>query len=198
MRSGFIADWFHLDVIGVEPSQGMRRRAVEDRARSSVTYVGGAAEQLPLRTASCGALWMSTVVHHISDLDSAAREARRVLRDGGPVLIRQPFSGRHDGILWARAFPTALRVAEERHPTIESVVEVFAAAGFRHQELRRITEIAAADLDEYARKIETRADSTLSLISDEEFGRGLAELRAMAADLTPEPVTMTSDLLVLV
>lgn len=140
---------------------------------------------------------MSTVVHHISDLELAAHEARRVLADGGPVMIRQPFSGRHDGILWTHVFPAALRVAEKRHPRIESVAQVFAGAGFRHWEVRAVTEIVAADLDEYTRRIETRADSTLTLIGEEHFERGLAELRRMAAESSPEPVTMTLDLLVL-
>lgn len=195
--AAFIADWFDLEVVGVEPSEGMRRRALERRAHPLVSYVGGEGERLPLREGSCGAAWMSTVVHHISDLKTAAHEVRRVLADGGAVMIRQPFSGRHDNILWARVFPAALQVAEERHPRIETVIRDFAAAGFREWELRPVTEIVAADLNEYTRRIETRADSTLTLISEEEFERGLADLRQMAAGSGPEPVTMTLDLLVL-
>lgn len=195
--SSFLADWFDIEVVAVEPSEGMRRHAAEQRPHARVSYVGGDAEHLPLRDGSCGALWMSTVVHHISDLDSAAREARRVVRDGGPVLIRQPFSGRHEDILWARVFPSALRVAEDRHPRMEAVVESFERVGFQHREVRPVTEIAAANLHEYVERIETRADSTLSLISDDDFRRGLAELRRMAETSHRDPVTMTLDLLVL-
>jgi len=32
--------------------------------------------------------WLSLVIHHIPDLAGAAREIRRVLRPGAPVLIR--------------------------------------------------------------------------------------------------------------
>ncbi len=195
--ASFIADWFDLEVVAIEPSQGMRQRAIEDRPHGLVSYVGGEAERLPLHDASCGALWMSTVVHHFSDLGAAAQEARRVLRGDGPLLIRNPFVGRHDDILWTRVFPAALRLAEKRHPRLESVVEAFLGAGFQQQELRRVTEIAAANLHEYARKIETRADSTLILINDEDFEVGLAELRRMAAESPSEPVTLTLDLLVL-
>lgn len=195
--ASFIADWFALEVVAIEPSQGMRQRAIEHRPHNLVSYVGGEAEHLPLRDSSCGAIWMSTVVHHFSDLEGAAHEARRVLHDGGPLLIRNPFVGRHDDILWTRVFPSALRLAERRHPEMEVVVDAFAAAGLQQQEARRVTEIAAADLHEYARKIATRADSTLVLISDEDFELGLAELRRMAAESPPEPVTTTLDLLVL-
>jgi ubiquinone/menaquinone biosynthesis C-methylase UbiE len=140
---------------------------------------------------------MSTVVHHFADLDAAAREARRVLRDGGPVVIRQSFSGRHDGILWTRFFPSGLRLAEQRHPAIETVVEAFTTAGFTHHETRQVDQIAALDLHEYVQRTATRSDSTLELISDDEFARGLEGLRSLAEESPPEPVVATLDMLVL-
>ena len=191
-----IAEWFGIDVIGIEPSTGMRSRAAQARRHSRVHYVGGVAEHLPLRDASCGTVWMSTVVHHFTDLYAAAREARRVLTDGGAVLIRQSFSGRHDGILWTRFFPSALRLAEQRHPTIEMVVEAFTSAGFTHHENHPVDQIAAADLHEYVQRTATRADSTLELISDEEFEQGLQELTVLAENSPPGPVVARLDLLV--
>jgi ubiquinone/menaquinone biosynthesis C-methylase UbiE len=150
-----IAEWFGVDVVGVEPSVGMRSRAIEYRPHPRVHYVGGKAEHLPLRDASCDAAWMSTVVHHFADLVNAARDVRRVVTDGGPVLVRQSFSGRHDGILWTRAFPSALRLAEDRHPTIEAVLEAFEKADFRQHEVRSVTEVVATDLHHYVRKKDT-------------------------------------------
>lgn len=194
--SAFIASWFAQQVVAIEPSSGMRRRAVENRRESGISYVAGEAEHLPLRDRSCAAAWMSTVVHHFRDLPTAAREARRVVRDGGSVLMRQGFSGRHDDILWTQAFPSALAIAERRHPSIDAVVGTFEAAGFRHERTQRVSEIAAANLDEYVKKIETRADSTLTLIDDDEFEDGLRQLRTMAENAPAEPVTATLDLVV--
>ena len=191
-----IADWFDVDVVGIERSTGMRARAAQTRSHPRVDYIAGEAEHLPLRDKSCSAIWMSTVVHHFSDMQAAAREARRVLRDGGPVLVREAFSGRHDGIMWIRFFPSALRIAERRHPTVDAVVEAFNRAGFINHEIQRVTEVAAVDLHHYRKKVGTRADSTLELISDEEFERGLAEMTRMAEEAEPEPVTATLDLLV--
>ncbi len=37
------------------------------------------------------------VIHHIPDLGACAQELRRVLRPGGPILIRSAFPGRLDG-----------------------------------------------------------------------------------------------------
>jgi ubiquinone/menaquinone biosynthesis C-methylase UbiE len=191
-----IADWFDVHVVGIEPSTGMRTRAAQARPHHRVDYIAGEAEHLPLRDKSCSAVWMSTVVHHFSDLNAAAREARRVLQDGRPILVRQGFSGRHDGIMWIRFFPSALRIAERRHPTIDSVVDAFTRAGFRNHHIQRVTKIAATDLHQYRNKLATRADSTLELISDEEFERGLEAISRMAEESPPQSVTATLDLLV--
>lgn len=192
--ASFIASWFDVNVVGLEPSHGMRQRALASRNHDRVSYVAGEAERLPLKDASCGAVWMSTVVHHVPNLGNAAREARRVLARGQPLLIRQGFCGRHDEVLWTKVFPSALAIAEQRHPRVESVIETFEAAGFQHQETRRVREVAAADLHHYVRKVESRADSTLTLISDEEFQEGLNRLRQMAEERTPEPVVAGLDL----
>ena len=193
----FMAEWFDADVIGIEPSDGMRQRATQSRSHDRISYVGGAAEHLPLRNGSCGAVWMSTVIHHISDLESAAREARRVIREGGPLLIRQGFSGRHEEIPWCKVFPSAAAIAEERHTRLEVVVETFVEAGFELEGVRRAHEVIADDVDEYIVKVSTRSDSSLTLIRDEEFEAGLAELKKMAKDAPPEPVIAGLDLVIL-
>ena len=75
--------WFPgVDVLAVEPSAAMRDRCVHR------PVVAGEATALPLRAGTVDAVWLSTVIHHLPDLAAAARELRRVLRPGGPVLIR--------------------------------------------------------------------------------------------------------------
>lgn len=193
----FMAEWFDTDVVGVEPSEGMRSGAAKKRSHPRISYVGRAAEHLPLQDDSCGAVWMSTVIHHITDLQSAAAETRRVLREGGPLLIRQGFSGRHEEIPWFKVFPSAATIAEERHTVLETTVGTFEKAGFKLEDVRRVREIIAADLNEYIDKVSTRSDSSLTLISEEEFEAGLAQLRALAREASSEPVVAGLDLVVL-
>jgi ubiquinone/menaquinone biosynthesis C-methylase UbiE len=85
-----IAQWFGTEVVAVEPSEGMLRQA-RTRAHPQVTYIGGLGEQLPLRDGCCDSAWLSTVIHHLSDLAACAGELRRVVRPGGWVLIRNAF-----------------------------------------------------------------------------------------------------------
>lgn len=195
--SSLLVDWFDLTVIGVEPSAGMRTRAVRERSHPRVLYVGGEAERIPLKDGSCSHAWLSTVIHHIPDLGACAQELRRVLKRDGRVLIRQAFSGRTHGIVWPRFFPTAQRILEERWNSVDATVSAFSAAGFVKESLRSVAEVTAKDLHAYHQRVATRADSSLSLITDDEFERGLEALRRAAEEEPPRPVITRLDLLVL-
>jgi len=195
-----IAGWFGVGVVAVEPSSGMRR-AARAYAHPGVAWVGGRAERLPLRDRSCALAWVSTVVHHLDDLDGAAAELRRVLRPGGPVLVRQAFPGRMGEInLYRRFFPAAGErlVAQGGLPDVERVAAAFAAAGFRVEALQPVAQVSAPSLAAYRDKVRLRADTGLRLLPDDQFATGLAALdRAVEAETSPQPVIDRLDLLVL-
>ena len=95
--------WLDRDVIALEPAAAMRRTArslLADDPRQR--WLAGRLEDLPLASSCCGAAWLSTVVHHVTDLARCARELRRVLVPGAPILVRGAFPGRHDGITLLR------------------------------------------------------------------------------------------------
>jgi SAM-dependent methyltransferase len=194
-----IAGWLGVRVVAVEPSAGMRAQAARAHPHPAVALLGGRAEQLPLRDGCCTWAWVSTVLHHLDDLPAAARELRRVLRPGGPVLVRQAFPDRLDAVtLYQRYFPGAARIAASLLPTVEQVADGFAAAGFRVQGRTSVTQVSAPSLAAYRDKARRRADTGLRLLPDGEFAAGLAALdRAAAAETTPTPVTDRLDLLVL-
>ncbi|HEV2892438.1 MAG TPA: class I SAM-dependent methyltransferase, partial [Actinomycetota bacterium] len=84
-----IAGGFAAEVVAVEPSGGMRAQAARAHPHPDVAWVAGVGERLPLADGSCAWAWVSTVVHHLDDLDAVAGELGRVLRPGGLVLVRQ-------------------------------------------------------------------------------------------------------------
>jgi SAM-dependent methyltransferase len=180
------ATWFGDKIVAVEPSGAMRRAAAAKELPPEVWLVGGAARSIPLRSDSCACAWLSTVVHHITDLETCAGELRRVLESSGVVLIRNNFGDRLEGIPWLDFFPSARAVASGRWPTVEATVEAFRTAGFEVEGLLSIAETVAADLSAYHDRIRVRANSTLRLISDEEFQDGLTHLRE-AADRQSDP-----------
>jgi len=191
-----LATWFDVGVIAIEPSAAMRREAAASRDRR-VWYAGGRSEAIPVRTGSCGAAWLSTVIHHIEDLGAAASELRRVLEPGAPVLIRSSFPGRHDEILLFRFFAAAGRVAST-FPTVDETVAAFVAAGFEEVALERVREASVSSLREFRERVATmrQADSTLAPLTDAEFAEGVAALdRAIVEGVEATPVGL--DLLVL-
>lgn len=182
--------WFPgLRVVAVEPSAAMRARCVFR------PVLAGDAARVPLDDASVDGAWLSTVVHHVPDLAAAARELRRVVRPGAPVLIRSAFAGRHEAITVFRYFPEAVRVLDS-YPSIADVESVFADAGFGTAAVEPVPQVTAASLREVAATLRREAHTPLQLISDDEYAAGVARLRE-AARVDTGPVVDALDLLVL-
>jgi ubiquinone/menaquinone biosynthesis C-methylase UbiE len=177
-----LATWFSLPVIGVEPSVGMRTLAQEIGLPAGASMTGGRAEAIPLCRGSVTAAWMSTVVHHITDLDATAAELARVIRPDGAFLIRNSFPGRHDEIMLFSYFPAAKQVADT-FPTVEHLTAVFSAHGFRRHDLVRVREPAPDSLTAFRQWALSmrQSDSALSPLTDEQFDIGL---KAVDADIS--------------
>jgi len=187
-------DWFDIEVVAVEPSAAMRAQIPSTEA---IRVPEGDASTLPLPAASIDAAWLSLVLHHIADLDAAAREIRRVLRLGAPVLIRQGFPGRLDEVELVRWFAETTR-AVENYPSIADVCDAFGAAGFRMEALERIRETYPTGLADFLGELDTlrRADTTLRGLTEDEFLRGKERVRRAARE-DQEPRSNGLDLLVL-
>jgi SAM-dependent methyltransferase len=190
MWSSALAAWTRRPVVAVEPSAGMRAEALHIRRGPPVHQVGGVAGALSLRDGSGAAAWLSTVIHHVGDIGRCARELRRVLAPGAPVLIRSAFPGRHDGVELFRFFPAARRVAE-RFPSVEVVTTAFQGAGFAFAGLQRVEEPPTLDYRSWRAQLPTQrhADTTLVGLTDAEFDAGLRAIdRAIAAGDRARPV----------
>ncbi len=195
--TGAFSVWFNVPVVAVEPSTGMRSVGTTTGFPESAHYISAQAEALPLGDSTCRAAWLSTVVHHLTDIEVCAMELRRVLIKGAPVMIRNTFALRHDEVELFSHFPAAAAVAAA-WPTVEEVVATFAGAGFANSALTRLHEGRWRDLQRLRDFAVTmrHTDSALTPISDAEFAEGLANLdRAIAEGQHPQPEGV--DLLVL-
>jgi hypothetical protein len=83
---------FNVPVVAIEPSTGMRSVGTATGFPESAHYISAQAEALPLGDSTCRAAWLSTVVHHLTDIEVCATELRRVLIEGAPVMIRNTFA----------------------------------------------------------------------------------------------------------
>jgi SAM-dependent methyltransferase len=191
------ATWFEADIVGVEPSDAMRKEAAGKGLRPKVNLVGGEAEHIPLRDGSCACAWLSTVIHHVPDLGACASELRRVVAAGGVVLIRNAFGDRLEDIQWLDFFPSAKEIAAKRWPTVDATAQAFGMAGFEVERLEGVLEVIANDFRDYHDRIRVRANSTLNLVDDEAFDTGLARMEEFASRQPPGRVVDRRDFLVL-
>lgn len=193
-----LAEAFGGRVFGVEPSARMRAVAQDSARHPSVAYLGGRAEQLPLRDSSIDVVVLFLVLHHIADHAIAALEAARVLRPRGRVLIRSDFRGRVPNLLWHRYFPRARELEEQISPDLDEVTAAFGAAGLHRIALDRVRNRYAASPAAYAARLRMRALSTFEHLSEEEIVAGFSSLEAdIATQNLRGPVEKDCDLLVL-
>jgi SAM-dependent methyltransferase len=176
--SAALARWTGRDVVAVEPAPGMRRHAVAAEA-AGVRHVAGRLPDLPLRAGSGAGAWLSAVLHHVGDPGACARELRRVLAPGAPVLLRGVFGGRTDGLPQVRYFPEARR-RFDRYPTVDATEAAFGEAGFRRARLAAVEE-HTIDLREWRRLLPDQrwSDTSFAELSDADIASGRERPRAV-------------------
>lgn len=191
-----LADRLGCRVVGVEPSDGMRERAIEGAAHSQVQYLAGDAENIPLDDDSCDAAWLGYMIHHVPDRAKCGRELGRAVRPGGLVLVAGAYTEKRREISLFRYFPAALRIVEG-FPLAEEITQTFAEGGLEHLATESVMHESAPSLAVAAKRTALRADTTLRLISDEEYAESQRALEEAAARETePRPIVDSIDLLV--
>jgi SAM-dependent methyltransferase len=168
--TGLLADLLHAPVIGIDPSL----RMLAEREVHDGRFVAGTAEALPLAAGSIELVFASMVYHHLR-ADAALGEIRRVLRPDGRLMIRTPTLESVDNFVYLAFFPQALAIDRARMPSRAALIETCDVAGFTLRGHEIVRHRFADDHADYFRKISLRGLSSLRLISDEAFARGLRE-----------------------
>jgi ubiquinone/menaquinone biosynthesis C-methylase UbiE len=167
-------------LVGMDPSAPMLARA--RAAHGSTRLVRARAESLPWRDATFDRLFCINALHHFSDRDVFFREARRVLKPGGGLLTigKDPHTENDDWWVY-QYFEETRAIDRERFARVRTLRGEMALAGFAWTESMEADRIevvqpAAAALD--AGIVDPSFTSQLTVLSDEEFGRGVERLRA--------------------
>lgn len=147
----------------------------------------GAAENLPLPTASIDFVFCVDVIHHVKNRQAFFDEAYRVLCAAGTLcvvtdsedIIRNRFP-------LSTYFPETVDVELRRYPTVTELRRLASCAGFcTWRETRVVAETTLTSAEAYKAK----ACSALHLISPSAFEEGLRRLRA---DLARQPLKTIS------
>jgi len=158
-------------VWGVDASPEMLAvaRAKGGRAR----FKEGSAEALPFKDD-----WFERVVMRLSlqhvDRPRALAEAARVLAPGGRIVIAS-FDPKHFSSHWLSGlFPSLAEIDEARFPDADTLGNDLRAAGFAEPTFERLPQPGRVSRSEALERIRGRYITTLRLIDDAEFERGLA------------------------
>ena len=129
------------------------------------------------------------MVYHHLHAEATLAEVRRVLRGGGHLMIRNPTRETVADFTYLRFFPEALAIDEDRMPSRAALVEACRTAGLTLRGHEVVCQRFADDHADYYRKISLRGLSSLLLISDEQFARGLRDFAAYCrSDERGEPI----------
>ena len=191
-----LAAHFDAKVVGVDPSKKMLDQAQKKLRDPRVRYQNGSGEAIPLPDGSVDLIYMSMCFHHFNDPMLAARECRRVLREGGTALLRTGTRERIPSYPYVEFFPPSLPIMEAMLPTCAFIREVFEAAGFSTVSSDIVVQTIAPNLLTYVDKLSAGADSVLAQLSASDFQAGIDALRAHASRTGDQPVAEPIDVFV--
>jgi len=171
-------------IAGIEPSGPMLLHARDTAPRARL--VRGRAEQLPWRDASFDRVFCVNALHHFSDRAQFFDEARRVLKPGGGVMTigKDPHPVRDEW--WVYDYFEGTRAIDlARFAPVRTLRGELTTAGFSWAESFEADRIESVRrvADAFADGVIDRAfTSQLTVLTDEEFGCGVARIRQAEAD----------------
>ncbi len=160
------------DVVAFDRSPDMLARA---RGKGPFARVRGDAHALPFRADVFDLAFVVMVLHQLTDPARALREVARVSRR--VVIATADMVHRAPDIL-DEAFPSLMQVDRARFPTIEAVVEMLRAAGFRRVSVDQRPYRRSSSAQEQIERVRGKYLSTFDLLPPGEYERGLAFLEA--------------------
>jgi SAM-dependent methyltransferase len=182
---------FQCTVSGVDPSVGMLAQARRKLPEADLRH--GVAEDLPFPDESFDAALMMTVVQHVHRR-RAFPETRRVLADGGRLVIATPDPAMFPHAWMAPLFPSYVEIEQRRFPAARTMEEELEGAGFGAVRCVSLSVQRRFDREHALERLRGRYASTFDHMSDAEYGEGLARAER---DL-PDPVEYQLEWLIVV
>ena len=166
-------------VVGIDLSSQMLKKA--QQKAPELGFIKSSANLLPFCDNVFDFIFMTNVVHHLSDLDATLIETHRVLNQGCSICIVTQSHEQIDHRMTTRFFPVTAKIDKGRYPDIEVAKKHLRAADFTNVRSKPFTFARVPIGDEYLEAVEKKGYSMLHKISEVDYQEGLKELRAAYA-----------------
>jgi ubiquinone/menaquinone biosynthesis C-methylase UbiE len=118
----------NANVFGVEPSDGMRKKAQEKG--TEIEFKKGDHTSIPFGNDFFDLIYMTDVIHHIPDLNAMFGEFYRVLKPNGKICILTESHDQIETRYWSAYFPATVTAEKERYPDISDIILAANQLGF--------------------------------------------------------------------
>jgi len=162
-------------VWGIDSSPEMLAQAEAKETRARFKEARG--EALPFKDGWFERVVMRLSLHHL-ERQRALAEAERVLVPGGRLVIATFDPAHFTGYWLNELFPSVARIDEVRFPDADTLTRELGEAGFEGIAIARVSQPGKLSRTEALERIRGRYISTLHLIDESEFERGLAAAEA--------------------
>jgi len=165
----------HAQVYGVEPSDGMREKAIAKNP--NITFVKGNHENIPFEDNYFDFVYMTDVIHHIPDIAMMFNEIRRVLKRGGSLCIVTESHEQIDNRFYVKYFPSTAIVDKRRYPDIDEIISKATEQSFEH--IKNVVKgegTAVSVTSQFVELVRNKGYSMFHLIPDNEYNEGLKQL----------------------
>ncbi len=164
------------NVYGVEPSDGMRQKAIEKN--KEIEFKKGDHSIIPFEDSFFDLIYMTDVIHHVPDIGLMFAEFYRTLKTGGLVCILTESHKQIENRFWSSYFPATVAVEKKRYPDISVIISTAEKHGFILDEnINSDTEQHFNISEEFIGLVENKGYSMFRLIDKDDFSRGLKLLK---------------------
>jgi len=180
-----ICSRFDCEGYGTEPSDSMRTLAI--RKNPTLELRKGDHTRTGFANGIFGLVYMTDVIHHVSDLDALFRTLALALKSGGLVAILTESHAQLRSRWYNAYFPSLAGNETARYPEISEIERAAEGAGFLPlvHDVRRSGSGGTIG-EEFVRNAREKNYSMFCALKEREFARGMAMLETDVGKDIPE------------
>jgi len=160
-------------IYSLEPSINMLRKAAAKDRSKQVSWVRGDGQNLPFRNNIFNCIYMTMVIHHIENKKMALKEIHRTLKKGGNCVIMTTSHYRIRKHLLLCNFPGLTAIDLRRFPSLPTLKKTMTKTGFKNVHYHVVQTNEKIQTEEFLERVRNKYISTLTLLSQDKFARGL-------------------------